>query len=92
MENQSNNPMQPAPLAKAPRCLAQTRQQLAGLNWKVVAIGDYDGDGRDDLIWEHSSGDIGEWLGTATGDFVNNGPSTSVQTGWAVQSPDIFLI
>jgi uncharacterized protein YjcR len=29
MENQTNNPMQPERLAKAPRCLAQTRKGAA---------------------------------------------------------------
>jgi hypothetical protein len=67
-------------------------QQLTDLNWKVVSIGDYDGDGRDDLVWQHSSGAAGAWLGTATGDFLNNGLVPSVGSGWTVQSPDVFLI
>ena len=67
-------------------------QQLSDLNWKIVAIGDYNGDGRDDLIWQHSSGAGVEWLGTVAGDFTNNGAIPTVASGWAVQSPDIFLV
>lgn len=67
-------------------------QQLSDLNWKIVAIGDYNGDGRDDLIWRHSSGAAGEWLGSPSGDFANNGAVPAIPSGWAVQSPDIFLV
>ena len=66
--------------------------QIADLSWKVVAIGDYNGDGRDDLIWKHSSGATGEWLGTASGDFVNNGAAPTVPNGWSVISPEIWMI
>ena len=41
-------------------------------NWQVVAIGDYNGDGRDDILWRSDSGRLSNWLGTATGGFINN--------------------
>ena len=66
--------------------------QVGDLNWKIAAIGDYNGDGRDDLIWKHSSGATAEWLGTLAGDFINNGATSPVPTGWAVQSPDLWLV
>ncbi len=66
--------------------------QVTDLTWKVVDIGDFNGDGRDDLFWKHSSGSAVEWLGTAAGDFVNNGALPSVPAGWTVQSPDIWVI
>jgi hypothetical protein len=67
-------------------------QQLSDLNWKIVAIGDYNGDGRDDLIWKHSSGATGEWLGSTSGDFAHNGAAPIVASNWTVQSPDLFLV
>lgn len=66
--------------------------QVTDLNWKIVGIGDYNGDGRDDLIWKHSSGAGAEWLGTATGDFINNGATPITPVGYAVQSPDVWLV
>jgi hypothetical protein len=52
--------------------------------WNVVGIGDFDGDGSDDLLWRHStSGALSMW-------FLNNGAVTStanlgtVPTAWSV--------
>jgi Ca2+-binding RTX toxin-like protein len=66
--------------------------QVADLNWKIAAIGDYNGDGRDDLIWKHVSGVTAMWLGTLEGDFINNGAGPIVASGSAVQSPDIWIV
>ena len=66
--------------------------QVTDPNWKVVAIGDYNGDGRADLVWQHSSGAMTEWLATATGDFVNNGPLANTPLGQSIVSPDIWYV
>jgi hypothetical protein len=32
-------------------------------SWNVVAIGDFNGDGKSDIIWQQrSTGDLVEWL------------------------------
>ena len=66
--------------------------QLADLNWKVVGIGDYNGDGRDDLIWKHSNGTSGLWLGTVADDFASIGAGPVIPTGSSVIAPDIWVI
>ena len=68
------------------------KTQVGDLNWKVVDIGDFNGDGRDDLIWQHSSGATAQWLGTPTGDFLNNGAAPSLPNGWTIISPDIWTV
>ena len=62
--------------------------------WNVAGIGDFNGDGRDDILWRHDAGHLTEWLGTASGGFADNGANAfaSIATTWHVQSPDYALI
>ena len=49
----------------------------------VPASGDFNGDGRDDILFRHSSGTIMDWLGQTNGSFVNNyGNSSWLNTSW----------
>ena len=43
-----------------------------GLDWHVVAIGDYNGDGRDDILWQSDAGTLTDLLGNADGSFTGN--------------------
>ena len=58
-------------------------------SWQIAAIGDYNGDGRDDILWRNSDGRMTDWLGLANGGYFDNAgaSSTSVPTAWHVQ-PD----
>jgi len=51
-----------------------------GTDWRVIDNGDYNGDGRADILWQHSSGTFGEWYTTDTG-FVG-GASGAYSTVW----------
>ena len=56
------------------------------LDWKVVGTGDYNGDGRDDMLLRSDAGWLTNWLGTANGGLANNGANTSLFFGpeWKV--------
>ena len=41
-------------------------------DWHVVGTGDFNGDGRSDLLWQSDGGSISNWLGTASGGFTIN--------------------
>ena len=58
--------------------------------WQVESIGDFNGDGRDDILFRHTNGSITDWLGTATGAFTDNMSNsyTGVDTQWHVQEPN----
>lgn len=56
-------------------------------SWRVVGSGDFNGDGRSDILWRNSDGGISDWLGRADGGFANNDAAaytTSVPTSWHV--------
>ena len=54
-------------------------------NWHIVGTGDFNGDGRDDILWRSDSGGFGNWLATANGGFSVNSPSiATVDTSWKV--------
>jgi hypothetical protein len=47
-------------------------------SWHVAGIGDFNGDGHDDILWRNDSGAIMDFLGTANGGFTSNGDNSSV--------------
>ncbi len=50
-----------------------SRQNHAAGTWFFGDVGDYDGDGRDDVLWLNSQGRMVEWLSGSDGGFaVNN--------------------
>ena len=62
-------------------------------SWQVAAIGDYNGDGRDDIAWRNSNGAFTNWLGQANGGFISNDANawTVLTTAWHVQAQDAWL-
>lgn len=63
-----------------------------GTDWKVAGIGDFNGDGKDDILWRHLNGAIFNFLGTATGGVVNNGDNlfTLVDNSWRLAGTGDF--
>ena len=40
--------------------------------WHIVGTGDFNGDGRSDVLWRADDGRLNEWLGQANGGFASN--------------------
>jgi Ca2+-binding RTX toxin-like protein len=60
--------------------------QSVSNDWQIVGIGDFNGDGRDDIMWRSSDGHITNWLGTGSGGFTDNAANAynAVSTDWQV--------
>jgi Ca2+-binding RTX toxin-like protein len=50
-------------------------------SWHVASVGDFNGDGRADILWRNDSGVMFDFLGTANGGFTNNGDNSYVAVG-----------
>jgi hypothetical protein len=55
------------------------------MSWSIVQIGDYDGDGKSDLLWRNGNGDIAMWFMNGT-TISSTGGVGNVATTWVVQS------
>jgi hypothetical protein len=67
-----------------------TPSSLPDTNWTIAAVGDYDANGKPDIVWHHDfSGQTVLWfMNGATlvnGTFTN--PSTFPDTQWKVVGP-----
>jgi FG-GAP-like repeat len=44
----------------------------ADLTWKIAGVGDFNGDGRSDILWRNDDGTVTDWVGDANGGFTAN--------------------
>ena len=69
-----------------------TFSTIIGTEWRVVGIGDYNGDSRDDILWrQDGSGHTTDWLGTANGGFNTNAANFDVNVPASMHVQDAFL-
>lgn len=64
-----------------------------GNDWYVDGIGDYNGDGRADILLRDNHGNAIDWLGQPDGTFADNSATFDINPGtWAVQpEPALFI-
>jgi hypothetical protein len=62
-----------------------------GAEWQIKGVGDFDGDGKDDLIWQHDGGQAAMWLmdGTQT-TFVGAVGPFNPGADWQIQGTGDF--
>jgi hypothetical protein len=63
---------------------------VSDTNWKVRAVGDYNGDGKPDIVWQYTpTGDILVWFmnGVIRTGFSFTNPMNAGDPGWKVVGP-----
>ena len=58
---------------------------MCRLNWSIAQTGDYDGDGKSDILWLDTSGNVGVWFMDGT-TFLQGFAFGNVGANWSVQS------
>ena len=61
--------------------------------WQVESVGDFNGDGRDDLLLRHQNGTVTDWLGQANGTFFSNHTLANypLDNAWHVQADGLWV-
>jgi hypothetical protein len=50
--------------------------------WNVKQVGDYDGDGKSDILWQHDDGRVALWLMNGM-NLISGGGILGSGTGWS---------
>jgi Ca2+-binding RTX toxin-like protein len=60
-------------------------------NWHIAGTGDFNGDGRDDVLWRSDDGYVTDWIAQPNGTFAGNSALvTQVPTNWHIAGTGDF--
>jgi hypothetical protein len=51
---------------------------IASSNWQIAGFGDFNGDGRNDILWRSNDGTVSDWLANPNGGFTTNGSNYTI--------------
>jgi hypothetical protein len=60
------------------------------LTWHIAGTGDFNGDGRADLLWRNDDGTITDWLGQTNGGFTGNPFYAKPDSSWHIAGTGDF--
>ena len=53
-------------------------------DWTIQHLADFNGDGKADILWRHTSGFVGLWFMDGPS-AIGSGPVATVPPDWAIQ-------
>ncbi|MBF0564712.1 MAG: VCBS repeat-containing protein, partial [Nitrospirae bacterium] len=54
-------------------------------SWQIKGVGDFDGDGKSDILFQHSSGDVVIWLMNGTTIKSIGTAYSSLASSWQIK-------
>jgi Ca2+-binding RTX toxin-like protein len=65
-----------------------TPNRVPDVNWRIAGVGDFNADGKPDIVWQHNDGFLAVWLmnGRTTIDAVFLTPSGFADPAWRVRA------
>ena len=61
-----------------------------GSSWHILGTGDFNGDGRNDILWQNDNSQLTDWMGQPNGSFVDSGLTINPGGGWHVAGTGDF--
>ncbi len=56
-------------------------------DWKIVGVGDFNGDGQPDILWQNTSnGEVGVWFMNGTTLISKQVFATEANTSWQIRN------
>jgi hypothetical protein len=62
----------------------------AGLDWKIQDVADFDGDGRADMLWRNTNGEVQIWKSVSSGFQMGAFSSSSAGNEWQIAATGDF--
>jgi membrane-bound lytic murein transglycosylase B len=60
---------------------------VSNLNWQIKEVGDFDGDGKADILWRHSAtGSVAMWLMNGATISSDLGVAIVSDLGWEIMN------
>ena len=59
-------------------------QGVVSLDWQIAGVGDFNGDGRADILWRNSDGQVVEWFMNGA-NIIGSGSQGIVSADWQIE-------